>query len=78
MVFKKVKEFISQQLSIDENNITMNSDLKKDLGIDSIDAVGFIIKIEDFFKISISDEVLQKFVTVQDIVEYIKNLPNTI
>ncbi|WP_334331013.1 acyl carrier protein [Candidatus Phytoplasma prunorum] len=72
MIFQKIQEFIAEQLSIDKNNIKLESDLKEDLGIDSIDAVGLIIKIEEFFKLEISDETLQKFKNVKDILEYIQ------
>ncbi|CAP18632.1 Acyl carrier protein [Candidatus Phytoplasma mali] len=72
MIFQKIQEFIAEQLSIDKNNIKLESDLKEDLGIDSIDAVGLIIKIEEFFKLEVSDETLQKFKNVKDILEYIQ------
>lgn len=72
MIFQKIQEIIAEQLSIDKNNIKLESDLKDDLGIDSIDAVGLIIKIEEFFKIEVSDENLQKFKNVKDILEYIQ------
>ncbi|MGA0447976.1 MAG: acyl carrier protein [Candidatus Phytoplasma pyri] len=72
MIFEKIQEIIAEQLSIDKNNIKLESDLKDDLGIDSIDAVGLIIKIEEFFKIEVSDENLQKFKNVKDILEYIQ------
>ncbi len=71
MLFDKVKEIIADTVNIDEAEIKEESKLKEDLGIDSLDAVEISIALEDSFEISIPQEKVAEFVTVQDIVDYI-------
>ncbi len=71
MLFDKVKEIIADTVNIDEAEIKEESTLKEDLGIDSLDAVEISIALEDSFEISIPQEKVAEFVTVQDIVDYI-------
>ena len=71
MTFDKVKEVIADTVNIDEADITLESSLKEDLGIDSLDAVEISIALEDAFETSIPQEELANFVTVQNIVDYI-------
>jgi len=72
MVFDQVKDIIVEELSVDANLITMEARLSEDLGADSIDAVELIMKIEDTFDVSVSDEQAQAIKTVGDIVRYLE------
>jgi len=71
MTFEKVKEIIVETVSCDEDAVTLEANLKDDLGLDSLDAVELNMALEEAFEISISDEELVKFVTVKNIVDYI-------
>jgi len=73
MIFDKVVEILCDQLGVDENDITMSSDVMEDLGADSLDVVTLIMSFEDEYGISISDDEAQNFRTVGDIVSYIEN-----
>lgn len=73
MIFDKVCEILCDQLGVDEDNITMSSDIMEDLGADSLDVVTIIMSFEDEYGISISDEEAMAFKTVGDIVAYIEN-----
>lgn len=73
MIFDKVVEILCDQLGLDENDITMSSDVMEDLGADSLDVVTLIMSFEDEYGISISDDEAQNFRTVGDIVSYIEN-----
>ena len=73
MVFDKIKEIIIEQLSEEEDDITMDTLLMKDLEADSLDAVEIIMAIEDEYGIEIPDEVAEKFQTVGDLVHYVEN-----
>jgi acyl carrier protein len=72
MVFEKVKELIVEQLDVDPETVTMDTDFMKDLEADSLDAVEIIIGVEDEYGIEIPDEVAENFTKVSDIVEYIE------
>ena len=71
MVFEKIRALLSEQLDIEEDEITMESKLAEDLGADSLDGVDLIMAIEDEFEVEVLDEDIEKVVTVGDIVNYV-------
>lgn len=71
-LYAEVKEILKDTLDVEEKKITEGSDLAKDLGADSLDAVEVIMGIEEKFGITISDEDAQKIATVKDIVDYLE------
>ena len=71
-MFEKVRGIIAEKLSIDKEQITLESDFIDDLDIDSLDLVELIMGIEEEFNIEIPDGEAEKVVTVGDVVEYIK------
>ena len=73
MTFDKVKEIIVDTLSCDEDKVTLEATLSDDLGADSLDAVELNMALEEAFEISIPDEELANFKTVNDIVTYIES-----
>lgn len=73
MVFEKVKSIISEQLGVEEEEITMESSFIDDLGADSLDIVELIMALETEFDIEIPDEDAEKVTSVGDVVEYIKS-----
>ena len=73
MTFEKVKEIIVDTLNCEEAAVTQEASLTEDLGADSLDAVELNMALEEAFTISIPDEALAEFKTVQDIVTYIEN-----
>ena len=72
MVFEKVKQLIVEQLGVDPESITMDTDFMKDLEADSLDAVEIILGVEDEYGIEIPDEAAENFTKVSDIVNYIE------
>jgi acyl carrier protein len=73
MVFDKIKEIIIEQLQVEESEITMETNLMKDLSADSLDAVEIIMAIEDEFGIEIPDEEAETIQTVQDLVRFVED-----
>ena len=73
MVFEKIRKIISEQVDLEEEKITMETSLLKDLEADSLEAVEILMEISDEFGIEISDEEAEKFQTVGDIVEYVEH-----
>ena len=45
MIFEKVKDIIIEQLQVDESEVTMDTNLMKDLSADSLDAVEIIMAV---------------------------------
>ena len=73
MIFDKVKEIIIEQLQVDESEVTLDTNLMKDLSADSLDAVEIIMAIEDEYGIEIPDEEAEKFQTGRDLVKYVED-----
>lgn len=65
-IFEKIKDLIIKQMSLKNPDISMDTQLVKDLGADSVDLVGSVMTIESVFGIEIPDEDLEKIVTVGD------------
>ena len=72
-VFEKVKGIIVEQLNSPENTVTLDASFIDDLGADSLDIVELIMALEEEFDMEIPDADAEKIVTVNDVVEYIKN-----
>jgi len=73
MNFEKVKEVIVNAANIDEDKIKLNASLENDLGLDSLDAVELGMALEEEFGITIDEDKLASFKTVEDIVNFIDN-----
>ena len=71
-VLEKVKGIIVEQLGVAETAVTMEASFIDDLGADSLDIVELIMALEEEFDIEIPDADAEKIVTVNDVVEYIK------
>ena len=70
MVFEKIQEIIADQLDVDKEEITMDTDLMKDLEADSLDAVEIIMAIESEFDVEVPDERAEEFKLVSNIVSF--------
>ena len=70
MTLDKIKGIIAEQLGVDEDKVTMETHLMKDLEADSLDAVEIIMAIEDEFDIQIETE--EGLNTVGDLVAYVE------
>jgi len=68
MTFEKVKEFIVEQLGLEESKIMEDTSFEA-LGLDSLDIVELLMAIEEEFGIEIKAEDAGK--TVGELVNYI-------
>jgi len=78
-IFERVKKIVVEQLGVAETEVTPEANFVDDLGADSLDLVELIMALEEEFsstakKIDIPDEDAEKILTVQDAVDYIKDL----
>lgn len=72
-MFEKMKSIIAAQLGVKEEDITKESNLKEDLGADSLDLFQLVMDLEDEYSIKIPSEDLESLVTVGDVMEYLQS-----
>jgi acyl carrier protein len=70
-VSEKVKQIVSEQLGVDEGEVTATASFVDDLGADSLDQVELVMAFEEAFDLEIPDEDAEKIRTVQDAIDYI-------
>jgi len=73
MEFEKLKQVIAEVLSVDPDEITMETTFVDDLGADSLDLFQIIMGLEEAFDIEIPTEKAEKITTVEEAVEMIKS-----
>ena len=70
--FERIRELLAEQLDIDEDKITMDSDILEDFEADSLDVVDMVMTLEDEFGVEVPDEQIENFHTVVDVVRYVE------
>ena len=73
MTFDKIKSILAEQLDVDAETLTMETDIAKDLNADSLDVVEILMSLEDEFSVEIPDEEIENIKTIGDLVGYIEN-----
>lgn len=73
-VFDDVKAVIVEQLSVNADEVKLESKFVDDLGADSLDVVELVMALEEKFSIEIPDEEAEKISDVKGVVAYIENL----
>ncbi|MGH2625840.1 MAG: acyl carrier protein [Anaerolineales bacterium] len=71
-VFDRVKGIVTEQLGVDEGQVTPEASFVDDLGADSLDVVELVMALEEEFEIEIPDEDAEKIVKVAEAVKYIE------
>lgn len=69
---EKVREIIERYLGNDSSDYTNKSSFVRDLGCDSLDIVEILTECEREFNIAIPDDMVSKLITVQDLIDYVK------
>ena len=73
MEFDKLKQVIANVLSVDPEEITMETTFMEDLGADSLDIFQIIMGIEEEFDIEIPAEKVEHITTVEEAVNLMKS-----
>ena len=70
---EKVRNFLIEDLEIEEDNIAPDAKLKDDLGIDSLDFVDIVVIVEKNFGLKIKPEEMKGVVTLSQFCDYIES-----
>jgi acyl carrier protein len=70
-VVEKVRQIISEQLGVDEAEVTPSASFIDDLGADSLDQVELVMALEEAFNMEVGDEDAEKILTVQSAIDYV-------
>ena len=69
---EKVVAIVSEQLSVDKAEISLETSFINDLNADSLDTVELVMELEDEFDLNIPDEEAEKIQTVGAAVSFIQ------
>ena len=72
-MLEKMKEMIAEQLEVDVASVEAESRFKEDLDADSLDLFELVMALEEEYGVEIPSEDLEKLLTVQDVIDYLKN-----
>ncbi len=70
---ENMKEMIAEQLNVDVSEITLETSFKDDLGADSLDLFELVMALEDQYDIELPADELSNIVTVEDVINYLKD-----
>ena len=78
-ILERIKAIVVEQLGVEEAEVVPTASFVEDLGADSLDLVELIMSLEEGFsnpsrKVEIPDEDAEKILTIQDAVDYLKDL----
>ena len=69
-IFEMLKAIAVNDIGIDADKITPESNIIKDLGLDSLDIVDMLMKVEETFGVTIDDGDVVEMKTVADVVRF--------
>ena len=73
-MFEQLKDLLVEELQLDPDDVKPESELSSDLGINSIELADLVMLCEERFDITIDDSDIARFVTIQDVVDYLETL----
>ncbi|MEG0774039.1 acyl carrier protein [Clostridium sp.] len=73
MILEKVKKVVADQLSMEVDEIKLDSNFSDDLGVDSLEIFEIVMSLEEEFEIEIPNEDIENIKTIQEIVNYVKS-----
>ncbi|MEI7499898.1 MAG: phosphopantetheine-binding protein [Bacteroidota bacterium] len=70
-IIRKINQLLIDEIEIEETQINPAADLKKDLGIDSLDFVDLFVIVENNFGFKMKAEEMADVKSLQDFYSYI-------
>ena len=74
MIFDKLVEIMMDHLSIQPQDVTLDTSFKDDLAVDSLDLYDLVMALEEEFNIEIPQDKLTEVETVESLIKVLKEL----
>ncbi|AWN17987.1 MULTISPECIES: acyl carrier protein [Bacteria] len=71
-IFDKISQMIKEQMHHEDMEVTEETSLKDELGVDSIDLMEFVVNLEDEFSIEIPDDDIETIEQLGDMLDYLE------
>ncbi len=71
-MLERIRELFTEYVEVDPAGITADTNLRADLGLNSLEFVNLITRLEDEFGIEIPDRDAMGFQILGDVVEYLE------
>jgi len=75
-IYRTVVHVLAEEFEMDKSAITMKVNLYQELGLDSIDAVDLILRLQEISGTKINPETFKRVRTVEDVVNAIDHIVN--
>lgn len=69
---KKLKELIAENMDVNVNDITRESNFVEDFGVDSLEMVELVVELEQQFGVLITNEELATVKTFGDLLDFVE------
>jgi len=66
-----VKEMIAEELALNPEQIAATATFEE-LKADSLAMMSLVLKLEDYFQMTVGDDVIKQIKTVQDVIDYVQ------
>ena len=72
VMLDKIRSILAEQLSLNPDEVTEESNFREDLGVDSLDLFELLMSLEEEYGFEIPAEDLEGLQTVGDLIEYLQ------
>ena len=73
-MLEKITQLLADQIKVDPATIKPDTNLKDDLGVDSLDIFEFIMACEEEFDVEIDTEEVANFTTLAEAEKYLEGM----
>lgn len=73
-MLETLKKIISMYTDINPDEITCESDIRNDLGLNSLTLMNLVVEVEDHYNIEIPEDTAVEFETVGDVIAYLEGV----
>jgi len=72
-IYEKIKSALVEEFEVEEDSISMESNLFTDLELDSLDAIDLMVTLDKELGIEIKTEEMQDLRTVEDVCNFVSS-----